>query len=114
MTRPTRLLLVAARMYSDVHVRFWLEFQNPTTPPYAAAAGPLGDGSVKLQYNAAELGPNPTFSPYQIVIVQNAKATPTISQSLRDPAGTVINVRGDIGVAADLIFNFTNAAQPGW
>jgi hypothetical protein len=93
-------------------VRFWLELQNPTSPPYApGGTGPLGNGVVKVRYVAAIDGV--TYSPYQVQIVRNSPGgVVNVSDLLRNPANpsNPANVTGAIvGVTPDLTFDFSAA-----
>lgn len=102
----------------DAHVRFWVELQNPSMQPYSAAtAGPLGDGSAKVKYTAAELGTVTPFNPYQLVIVRNNKvaASPVINGlRITGDANYQTNVTGDLptGVDPDIKFDFSPASTP--
>jgi hypothetical protein len=91
------------------HVRFWLEFQNPT--PLLTGNNPLGTGAVKVRDVA---GVN-VYSPYRVEIVRNTPkeaATANVTANLRDPNLGAANVTGAIvGVAApDLTFDFSSVA----
>jgi hypothetical protein len=101
-------------------VRFWLELQNPTSPPYATAGtSPLGTGAVKVRYTAGTDGV--TFSPYTVQIVRNipggvATGYNSVSSTLRNPGDPnyPANVAGSIapggaGPPPDLIFDFSAA-----
>ncbi|MBA4189711.1 MAG: hypothetical protein C0467_17130 [Planctomycetaceae bacterium] len=104
----------------DTHVRFWVELQNPTTNPYTSTTtNPLGDGSAKVKYTAAELGGTPAFTPYQLLIVRNNKTGTPVINRLRIPTDTNYpgNVTGDPpGTAptfgADIVFDFSPASTP--
>jgi hypothetical protein len=100
---------------NPAHVRFWIELQNPCQTPYSgvgAATNPLGDGSVRLRYSAAELGTNPPIAPYRIEIVRDNKvAGNSVANLFKDKDGNPSNVTGspDILAAPDLIFDFSPA-----
>jgi hypothetical protein len=102
-------------------VRFWLELQNPSSPPYAlGGTGPLGAGVAKVRYTVAADGV--TFSPYIVQIVRSqplgfaAAGFTSVSSTLRNAADPnyPANVLGAIapagvGPAADLTFDFSAA-----
>lgn len=89
---------------NPVHVRFWIELQNPTSTPYPAGTnGALGDGSVPLRLPDTA----PGYSVYRLEIVQNAGGK--VSLALRDPAASASNNRGEPGVLPQILFDFSPA-----
>lgn len=97
---------------SPAYVRFWIELQNPGRVPYPAGNGPLGDGSVRVRFTAAD-GVPAAYSPYRIEIVRENKVPmASVAALFKSPtAAQEGNITGDPSLVAvpDLIFDFSPA-----
>lgn len=95
---PTDTITGGNKPMKPAHVRFWVELLNPSGDAYTnnpVKDSPLGDGSVTIWNGAA--------SPFQVLVVRDNKAGGSVADTtLRDPT----NVTGDIGIAADVTFDF--------